>query len=88
MSSISPWRQFLPSIFEMEAMLPAPNAKAGPAKYSKPTKTRRNVKGDTLGREYIVVKKVAAHLELNKLSKKRPRRKEKKSVQLCLLVVL
>jgi hypothetical protein len=31
-SSISPWRQFLPSIAEMDAMFPAPKASALPGK--------------------------------------------------------
>lgn len=31
-TSMSPWRKFSPSIFEMEAMFPAPNAAAGVAK--------------------------------------------------------
>lgn len=43
-SSISPCRQLCPSIFEIEAMFPAPKAAAGDAKRTSPTRhTRRKV---------------------------------------------
>lgn len=47
---MSPWRQFVPSTWEMEGMLPAPKARAPLVKNAKMTHTMRSVEAGLVPR--------------------------------------